>query len=79
MHTSVDALVSETLRYACPVPLGASLRAYPPHSGLTRELSGLPHRLVEDDVYEGMHIPRGSFVFANIWCEHIDCPFVSLL
>ena len=28
---------------------------------------GLPHRLMEDDVYEGMCIPKGSLVFANIW------------
>ncbi|GBE84279.1 Multifunctional cytochrome P450 monooxygenase af510 [Sparassis crispa] len=28
---------------------------------------GLPHRLTEDDVYQGMHIPKGSLVFANIW------------
>ncbi|KZV68853.1 cytochrome P450 [Peniophora sp. CONT] len=45
----VEAIVSETLRFACPVPLG------------------LPHRLTEDDVYEGRHIPKGTFVFANLW------------
>jgi len=28
---------------------------------------GLPHRLMEDDVYKGMFIPKGSFVFANVW------------
>jgi len=27
----------------------------------------LPHRLMEDDIYRGMHIPKGSMVFANIW------------
>ncbi|KAF9559108.1 cytochrome P450 [Agrocybe pediades] len=27
----------------------------------------LPHRLMEDDVYKGMHIPKGSLVFGNIW------------
>ncbi|KXN84122.1 O-methylsterigmatocystin oxidoreductase [Leucoagaricus sp. SymC.cos] len=27
----------------------------------------LPHRLMEDDVYRGMHIPKGSLVFGNIW------------
>ncbi|KAI0092994.1 cytochrome P450 [Irpex rosettiformis] len=26
---------------------------------------GLPHRSVADDVYNGMHIPKGSIVFAN--------------
>ncbi|KIM55376.1 hypothetical protein SCLCIDRAFT_134879 [Scleroderma citrinum Foug A] len=28
---------------------------------------GLPHRLTEDDVYEGMFIPKGSLIFGNIW------------
>ncbi|KAI0691505.1 cytochrome P450 [Cytidiella melzeri] len=28
---------------------------------------GLPHRLMEDDVYDGMYIPKGTLVFANIW------------
>ncbi|KAN0082776.1 Cytochrome P450 [Tylopilus felleus] len=28
---------------------------------------GLPHRLMEDDIYDGIFIPKGSFVFANIW------------
>lgn len=27
----------------------------------------LPHRLMEDDIYRGMHIPKGSMVFGNIW------------
>ncbi|KAJ7651442.1 cytochrome P450 [Mycena rosella] len=27
----------------------------------------LPHRLMEDDVYRGMFIPKGSLVFANVW------------
>ncbi|EGN94314.1 hypothetical protein SERLA73DRAFT_188122 [Serpula lacrymans var. lacrymans S7.3] len=27
----------------------------------------LPHRLTEDDIYEGMFIPKGSLVFGNIW------------
>jgi len=30
-------------------------------------LPGLPHRLMEDDVYKGMHIPKGSLIFGNIW------------
>ncbi|KAI0366428.1 cytochrome P450 [Pilatotrama ljubarskyi] len=45
----VDAVMSESLRTAAPVPLG------------------LPHRLMEDDIYKGMHIPRGTLVFANVW------------
>ncbi|KAI0635149.1 cytochrome P450 [Trametes polyzona] len=28
---------------------------------------GLPHRVMEDDVYKGMTIPKGTLVFANTW------------
>lgn len=28
---------------------------------------GLPHKIEEDDVYEGMRIPKGSVLIANIW------------
>ncbi|KIJ40114.1 hypothetical protein M422DRAFT_32381 [Sphaerobolus stellatus SS14] len=27
----------------------------------------LPHRLMEDDIYRGMYIPKGSLIFGNIW------------
>ncbi|KAI0295686.1 cytochrome P450 [Russula brevipes] len=45
----LDALFSETMRWAVPVPLG------------------LPHRVMQDDLYDGCFIPEGSLVFANIW------------
>lgn len=28
---------------------------------------GLPHSLMEDDVYKDKCIPKGSIIFANIW------------
>jgi len=28
---------------------------------------GLPHRVMEDDVYEGYFIPKGATVISNIW------------
>ncbi|KIJ53492.1 hypothetical protein M422DRAFT_222148 [Sphaerobolus stellatus SS14] len=28
---------------------------------------GLPHVLIEEDTYEGMRLPKGSMIFANIW------------
>jgi hypothetical protein len=28
---------------------------------------GVPHRLTEDNIYNGYFIPAGSLVFANIW------------
>ncbi|KAL0952779.1 hypothetical protein HGRIS_007003 [Hohenbuehelia grisea] len=34
---------------------------------------GLPHRLMEDDVYQGNHIPQGSMVIANIWAMSRNC------
>lgn len=27
---------------------------------------GMPHRLMEDDVYRGFHVPEGTNVLANI-------------
>ncbi|KZW03025.1 cytochrome P450 [Exidia glandulosa HHB12029] len=28
---------------------------------------GVPHRVMDDDEYEGMHIPKGATVLVNIW------------
>ncbi|KAJ7627403.1 cytochrome P450 [Roridomyces roridus] len=33
---------------------------------------GVPHRLMEDDVYEGMFLPKGSTVFANLRAMSLD-------
>jgi cytochrome P450 len=32
---------------------------------------GLPHRVIADDVYKGMRIPKGSIIFPNIW--YVPC------
>ena len=29
--------------------------------------TGVPHKSIKDDEYEGYRIPKGSLVFANIW------------
>ncbi|KAI6129364.1 cytochrome P450 [Pisolithus croceorrhizus] len=50
----------ERLRY-CDAVFAETLRW-----GVPVPLS-LPHRLKEDDVYEGMFIPKGSLIFGNIW------------
>ncbi|KAG6868227.1 hypothetical protein C0993_006003 [Termitomyces sp. T159_Od127] len=34
--------------------------------------TGIPHRLMEDDIYRGMLIPRGSTVIANIRAMTLD-------
>ncbi|KAJ7209438.1 cytochrome P450 [Mycena rebaudengoi] len=33
---------------------------------------GVPHRLMEDDYYEGHFIPKGSIVIANVWAMNRD-------
>lgn len=34
--------------------------------------NGLPHRLMEEDIYEGYYIPAGATVFANLWAMSRD-------
>ena len=65
----VDAIMSEVLRWGAPVPLGMSctVNPHPSNKDLRQSDIGLPHRLMEDDVYDGMHIPRGTLVFPNVW------------
>lgn len=68
----MEAVYKETLRWAVPVPLSVS-----PSSSLSPAFLtllccvDLPHRLMEDDVYDGMFIPKGSLVFGNIWCGRV--------
>ncbi|KAJ8519138.1 hypothetical protein ONZ45_g3868 [Pleurotus djamor] len=33
---------------------------------------GIPHRTTADDVYQGMFIPKGSYVFANAYAMSLD-------
>ena len=35
--------------------------------GSEARVPGVPHRLMEDDIYEGYLLPKGSIVIANIW------------
>jgi cytochrome P450 len=28
---------------------------------------GIPHMSIDDDMYEGYHIPKGSLIMPNIW------------
>lgn len=72
----VRALVSEVLRWNPVAPLSksenVSKNAYSDVCYVA-----LPHRVMEDDVYKGYLIPKGSMIFANIWwatllaaCDH---------
>lgn len=33
---------------------------------------GIPHKLMQDDVYEGYVLPKGTIFFANTWSIHQD-------
>jgi cytochrome P450 len=33
---------------------------------------GIPHLLIQDDYYQGYHLPKGTIVFANAWSIHRD-------
>jgi cytochrome P450 len=33
--------------------------------------SGVPHESTEDDIYDGLFIPKGSVIWQNIWSDHI--------
>lgn len=64
----IEAMLSECLRYSTPAPLSTS-------SGLDDAngqvlillIVDLPHRLMEDDEYNGHFLPKGSWVVGNIW------------
>ena len=62
----LKAVLHEVVRWNPPTPLG-QIR----HLFLTIYsqviISGVPHRLTENDVYNGYFIPAGSLVFYNAW------------
>lgn len=70
----VSAVVKEVLRVAPAVPLGdvQVLR----RKALADKPTGLPHRVVKEDVYLGYRIPAGASIIANIWYEYITL-FIS--
>ena len=55
-----DAVFTESLRWGVPVPLGKSSQVA--CTLMFMFVTGLPHRLMEDDVYDGIFIPKGSLV-----------------
>lgn len=68
----VNALFLEVLRWNNVAPLGMFQPLSSPCSGLHKShgcsiLTGVPHRLIEDDVYNGYFLPKGTIVIANIW------------
>jgi len=63
----LDGVVQESLRWNNAIPSGneawsASLLIYKNNMNM---ISGVPHCSQEDDVYEGMFIPKGSIIIPN--------------
>jgi Cytochrome P450 len=61
----IDALFWETLRYNTVTPLG--MWQFPFLVLFSWTATGLPHRVVSDDFYQGMHIPGGTTIVGNMW------------
>ncbi|KAJ7249131.1 cytochrome P450 [Mycena haematopus] len=60
----VECIMQETLRFVRKTTLCTDISA--------NCEPGVPHRLMEDDVYRGMFLPAGSTVFANIRAMSLD-------
>ena len=65
----LEGCYGEVMRWNLASPLGAPV---PPvqviwaaSSFCAPHSTGIPHKSLEDDVYKGMFIPKGSIVFAN--------------
>ena len=61
----IEAMLSECLRYATPAPLSTPFGLN--NVRFTHHRVDLPHRLMEDDEYNGYFLPKGSWVIGNIW------------
>ncbi|KAJ6460520.1 cytochrome P450 [Mycena sanguinolenta] len=74
-HTELDAVVGRSR-----MPTFADYNSLPYIRALIKEIFrwapvvpiGLPHRLMEDDYYDGYLIPKGSIVIANVWAMNRD-------
>lgn len=61
----VEAIVREALRWNPVFPEGETPVLL--HRMTLRSLVAIPHSLVEDDVYEGYYLPKGSIIVPNNW------------
>ncbi|KAG6872026.1 hypothetical protein C0995_013808 [Termitomyces sp. Mi166 len=64
----INAIILEILRYNTVTPLGEyflqDMNIMPICVVL---VAGMPHGVAKDDIYDGMLIPKGSMVCANVW------------
>jgi hypothetical protein len=68
----ITAIILEVLRYNTVTLLGKSSSLIVADTWLIFDTrtAGLPHSVVQDDIYDGMLIPQGSMVCANLWCVY---------
>ena len=77
-----NALALEVLRWHSVTPTGTALVLQSVRLFNLRISSGVPHRVMEDNIHDGYLIPKGALVIANIWCDsiysrsHVDLMFL---
>ncbi len=62
----IQAVIKETMRYVFFVILSAHQYVDTRQRWRCIAPIAVPHAVMSDDVYEGMFIPKGSMVYANI-------------
>jgi len=76
----VSALSREVFRWQQVAPFG--MVSYSLQIGMHLVnfrpcFAAIPHRLMEDDVYNGYFLPKNSIVLGNAWCALPFCPSAS--
>lgn len=62
----LEYILQESLRWYHAAPTGMFMKRFHYFHADKFSLQGVPHRSLEDDIYNGMFIPKGSVVIANI-------------
>ena len=65
--TYLRAVLSEMLRWHSTVPTGVLRFTRFHFYWLTSMVQGNPHRVMDDDIYNGYLIPKGTIIAYNAW------------
>ncbi|CCM06866.1 uncharacterized protein FIBRA_09172 [Fibroporia radiculosa] len=63
----LQCVMSEIFRWGVATPVGTYPSRWPRYLLAYSRPAGVPHRSIEDDEYNGWHIPKGTMVIANAW------------